>query len=177
MISWALRKLVFWGLIGGASLLVVENRHMLAEAVGLSIGSSNQQSTVAAKSSADSGGRTMVYRADRSGHFQLDAHVNGNRINFLVDTGATLVVFNLNDAKKAGLRPKTLNYDIGVQTANGVARAALVNLREVRLGQLKIRNVKALVNSAPMGTSLLGNTFLKRLPGYEVRDDRLTIHW
>lgn len=177
MISWALRKLMFWGLLGGAILIVVENRESLMKAVGMDSASSQRPTTVAKKDSDNSNSREMTYRADKWGHFMLDVHVNGERVNFMVDTGASLVVLNLDDARRAGLRPKVLDYKYPVQTANGVVNVALVNLRDLRIGQLKIRNVKAAVNGAPMGTSLLGNSFLARLPSYRVRDDRLIINW
>ena len=177
MISWALRKLMIWGLLGVAILIVIENRESLMKAVGLDSASSQRQITVAKKDGDSSESREMMYRADQWGHFVLDVHVNGERLNFMVDTGASLVVLNLDDARKAGLRPKVLDYKYPVQTANGVVRVALVNLRDLRIGQLKIRNVKAAVNGAPMGISLLGNSFLARLPSYKVRDDRLIINW
>ena len=79
--------------------------------------------------------------------------------------------------REVGLRPKLLDFSIPVQTANGLVCVAPVTLRDVRIGQFKVRKVKAAINGSPMGISLLGNSFLSRLPGYEVRDDRLVIHW
>ncbi len=54
-------------------------------------------------------------------------------------------------------------------------RGAPVRLGEIVLGPIRLTDVVASVNEAPMGSSLLGMTFLGRLGGYEVRDDTLTL--
>jgi aspartyl protease family protein len=80
------------------------------------------------------------------------------------------------DARAAGINPASLAYNGHVQTANGPARMALVNLREIRIGQLSIYNVPASVLEN-LNVSLLGMSFLSRLQGYEMRDGKLTIAW
>jgi aspartyl protease family protein len=120
---------------------------------------------------------TLVYRADRTGHVFLDAALNGTPIRFLVDTGATMVALRMEDARAAGIATQSLRYDQRVSTANGVARVAPVHLRELRLGQLVMEDVEAVVVDAPLAVSLLGMSFLKRLDGYEMRDGQLMISW
>jgi clan AA aspartic protease (TIGR02281 family) len=119
----------------------------------------------------------LVYRADGRGHFYLDAEVNGTPVHFLVDTGATLVSLSPQDARAIGLAPDELNFSAVMSTANGTARAAPLRLRSLRLGQLEVEDVPAVVMEQPMGVSLLGLSFLNRLDGYSIRDGRLTLDW
>ena len=119
----------------------------------------------------------LVYRADPSGHFFVDAAVNGTTLRFLVDTGATMVALTPDDARAAGIFSGGLDFSQITNTANGQARVAPTTLRDVRLEQLSIDNVAAVVMEQPMAISLLGMSFLKRLNGYSIRDGVLTIEW
>jgi aspartyl protease family protein len=119
----------------------------------------------------------LSYRADRSGHFFVDAVVNGTPVHFLVDTGATLVALSPEDALAIGMSRGALSYTEKVSTAHGEARVARTTLREVRVNQLSIEEVPAVVMEQPSGVSLLGMSFLSRLGGYSIRDGVLTIEW
>lgn len=120
---------------------------------------------------------TLTYRADRLGHFVLDAAVNGASVRFMLDTGATMVTLSPDDARTAGINVAGLRYDETVTTANGPAHVARVMLRDVRLNQLSVGDVPAIVMQEPLDVSLLGVSFLKRLDGYGIRDGVLTIEW
>src|ERR1700752_280814 len=123
-----------------------------------------------------SSNRTLVYRADRRGHFTLTATVNGAPTRFVVDTGASLVALTLDDARAAGIGRSELNFNQLTQTANGRVRFAPVMLREVRIEQLSIENVPAAVIEN-LDQSLLGMSFLKRLKSFEMREGALAISW
>jgi aspartyl protease family protein len=123
-----------------------------------------------------SSSRTLVYRADRRGHFSLTATVNGAPIRLVVDTGASLVALTLDDARAAGIGHGELVFNQLTQTANGRVRFAPVMLREVRIEQLSIENVPAAVIEN-LDQSLLGMSFLKRLKSFEMREGALTISW
>jgi aspartyl protease family protein len=123
-----------------------------------------------------SSNRTLVYRADRRGHFSLTATVNGAPIRAVVDTGASLVALTLDDARAAGIGRSELTFNQLTQTANGRVRFAPVMLREVRIGQLSIETVPAAVIEN-LDQSLLGMSFLKRLKSFEMREGALTISW
>jgi len=120
--------------------------------------------------------RTLVYRADRRGHFSLTATVNGAPIRVVVDTGASLVALTLDDASAAGIGRNELVFNQLTQTANGRVHFAPVTLREVRIEQLSIENVPAAVIEN-LDQSLLGMSFLKRLKSFEIREGALTIGW
>jgi aspartyl protease family protein len=118
----------------------------------------------------------LVYHADPRGHVLLTAAANGAPVRFMVDTGATLVVLNPDDARAAGIRRGDLVFNHTVQTANGPVHAAPVLLREIRIGELSIEKVQAAVIDS-QGQSVLGMSFLGRLKGFEVRGQVLTIDW
>jgi aspartyl protease family protein len=123
-----------------------------------------------------SSNRTLVYSADRRGHFSLTATVNGAPTRFVVDTGASLVALTLDDARAAGIGRSELVFNQLTQTANGRVRFAPVMLREVRIEQLSIENVPAAVIEN-LDQSLLGMSFIKRLKSFEMREGALTISW
>jgi aspartyl protease family protein len=132
---------------------------------------------VVQRAAATASPNALRFRADGSGHFYLEAEANGTPVRFLVDTGASLVALTLEDARAAGLDPATLSYSAVMSTANGTARAAPVRLRSLRLGQLELEDVNAVVMERPMAVSLLGMSFLERLQGYSIRNGVLTVEW
>jgi aspartyl protease family protein len=109
------------------------------------------------------------------GHFVIEASVDGVNLRFLVDTGASDVVLSPRDAVRLGLDIKSLSFNKVYRTANGIVRGAPVRLKRVVVGSIVVENVRASVNGAEMGRSLLGMSFLNRLSGYEVRDGRLIL--
>jgi aspartyl protease family protein len=117
-----------------------------------------------------------AYRADALGHVTLTASVNGARVPFLVDTGASLVGLTPEDAKAAGIDASQLTFNQSVHTANGTVRAAFVRVREIRLDQLEIDDVPAAVIES-LKKSVLGMSFLSRLKGFDMRDGTLTMSW
>ncbi len=119
--------------------------------------------------------RRVVLRRAFDGHFYTDAQVNGRVLRFVVDTGATLVVLSREDASAAGLNPDALSYDRRARTANGSVAMAAVTLQEVVIGGVRLRGVRAAVNSAPMDTSLLGMSLLSEFRRMEIEGDRLRL--
>ncbi len=126
--------------------------------------------------STGSGYGRMELRPGPGGHYETDIEVEGQRVSVLVDTGATLLSLTYEDAGKLGIRPAPADYTANIATANGMAKAARVNVREVRLGTLEVRNVDALVMPRDVkGKTLLGMSFLKKLSGFEVTGGNLVL--
>ena len=119
---------------------------------------------------------SVSYRAGRDGYFHVEGRVNGTRIRFLVDTGASEVVLSPADARRLGMDVDRLAFTQVTETANGLGRGAPVTLREVDVGGLRVAEVAASVNQADMSESLLGMSFLRRIGGFRVSGDRLTLH-
>lgn len=96
------------------------------------------------------------------GHYYADVQINGAIIEFVVDTGASQVVLNREDAERAGFNVAELRFWGRANTANGEVRTAPVRLDDVRFGEFHDTGVEASVNSGELGTSLLGMSYLER---------------
>jgi aspartyl protease family protein len=110
-------------------------------------------------------------KQDKTGHFRATAQINGSDVRVLIDTGATVVALSYEDAEDIGLRPRNLDFNVPVSTANGVAQAAVVVLDSVEVDGVEVEGVAGLVlpEGALKGT-LLGMSFLSRLSGFKVED-------
>jgi aspartyl protease family protein len=121
------------------------------------------------------GGEVIVNRR-LSGEFAIAGRVDGARVTFLFDTGASAVVLTADDARRAGVDTSRLGFDVPVATANGAAMAAEVRLDQIAVGPIVMRNVPALVaRRGALDESLLGMSFLERLKSYTVERDRLVL--
>lgn len=108
--------------------------------------------------------RTMVIRASQGGHFAVDARVDGRRLAFMIDTGASQIAIRASDAARLGFHPRERDYTIRIHTANGEGRAALMELRMVEVGDIVVRDLRALVlPDEALGVNLLGMSFLARV--------------
>jgi aspartyl protease family protein len=107
------------------------------------------------------GGREIVLAAGPGGHFVTSGSINGKAARFVVDTGATVVSIGQADADRMGLDYKK-GQRIPLGTANGVVPGYALNLTTVRVGDVDVYNVPAVVVPAPMEYVLLGNSFLSR---------------
>ncbi len=119
---------------------------------------------------------TLTVAADYRGHYVVHPSVDNFRIKMLVDTGASLVALTASDARALGIQLSSSDYKMSLSTANGTVRGARVNLREVRLGSILVRNVEAVVlPEGALSMSLLGTSFLGKLRGYEVQTGRMVL--
>jgi aspartyl protease family protein len=121
------------------------------------------------------GYRTMTIERGRNGHFSVEAVVDGRRMEFLVDTGAGPVVLRESDAARLGIHPTQRDYNLRFSTANGIVRAAPIELNRVEVGALTVRDVRAVVlPDQAVGQNLLGMSFLSHVR-WEHRDGRLVL--
>lgn len=105
--------------------------------------------------------RQIVLSSGPGGHFTSGGSINGLTTQFLVDTGATAVSISQAEAERLNLKYRE-GRRIMTQTANGVVPAHLLQLATVRVGEVELRNVDAIVTPGQMSHVLLGNTFLSR---------------
>ncbi len=118
---------------------------------------------------------SVSFPAGPDGHFRVQAMVNGGRVTFMVDTGATDIVLAPSDARRIGFDPAMLEFDQLAQTANGTVRGAAIRLDSLIVGPIDMGQLPATVNGADMAESLLGMEFLNRLAGWRVENGVLTL--
>ena len=121
-------------------------------------------------------GRKARIEMDSRGHFVTTAKMNGRSVEVLVDTGATSVAINRKTARRLGINLKQSDFKYKVNTANGVTRAASVQIDRIQIGRINVRNVNAAVldDNALKGT-LLGMSFLGQLKSFEVKNRQLVL--
>lgn len=116
----------------------------------------------------------VTLTSDGRGHFTARGMINGSHVDFLVDTGASMVFISREEARHVGIDLRKLDYDQIAMTAAGKTKFAKVNLDEVKVGNIKVRNVEAAVaESDEVIHNLLGMTFLSRIKGFEISGGRL----
>ncbi|MCB1738637.1 MAG: retroviral-like aspartic protease family protein [Gammaproteobacteria bacterium] len=120
----------------------------------------------------DSVGTAVELQRNRQGHYLADGYINGERVRFLVDTGATLVAIPQAVAERLNL-PRLARGSS--QTAGGDVDTWLTRLDEVRLGSIVLHDVPASINPhMAFDETLLGMAFLKHLELVQ-RGDTLTL--
>jgi len=112
--------------------------------------------------------------ADRRGHFQVEGAVDGRRLDFIVDTGASYVALRERDAGKLGIFPAARDYTGRSSTANGVIKVAPVRLSSLEVNGIRVYDVQAVViPDDSLGVNLLGMSFLSRVRRFEMANGRL----
>jgi aspartyl protease family protein len=99
-----------------------------------------------------------------SGMYLTFGSINGRSVRFLVDTGASAIAMNINQAKELGIRYDKIGVPASVSTASGFENAYRVRLKSVSVGKITQTNVEALViDGNHPGPILLGMSFLGQL--------------
>jgi aspartyl protease family protein len=120
--------------------------------------------------------RTVTVRDDARGHFRVEGAVDGRRLDFLVDTGASYVALRERDAGKLGIFPTPRDYTARSSTANGVIKVAPVRLPSLEVNGIRVYDVQAVViPDESLGTNLLGMSFLSRVRRFEMANGRLVM--
>ena len=178
------QTVVLSGILGAKALLVVEGAAPKAIAVGetflgvkvISIQSDNVMIEIGGRRQTarmggvpisvgtavgPGSGVKIVLTAGSGGHFVIQGMVNARPVQFLVDTGATAIGIGISDAERIGLNYKQ-GAPVQLSTANGIAQGWQVKLSSVRLNDVEVREVEAVVTPYAMPYVLLGNSFLTR---------------
>jgi len=124
---------------------------------------------------SDAGLRSIIIPRDGRGHFATEGRIDGQRIAFMVDTGASVIALNESSAARFGLRPSRNDYRATVTTANGTVKAAPTRLAMVELGGL-VRDVDAMVlPDEALSENLLGLSFLSKLRRFEYANGKMVL--
>lgn len=154
----------------GVKLLAADSAQAVIEVDGMRRTVGLGQAVTGGGPAGDRAGVTLF--SDSRGHFIANGQINGTPVQFVVDTGATLLTIPSREAKRIGLY-----YQGGVQryasTANGPVPIYLIKLDEVRVGDVLLRNVDAAVQEGDsLPVILLGMSFLNRV---EMRQEGSTL--
>jgi aspartyl protease family protein len=123
-----------------------------------------------------SASRSVIIAPGSGGHFRVAGRIDGRRVNFMVDTGASVIALTARDAATLGIHPVERDYAAMVRTANGAMRVAPVELGMVEIDDLEVHNVAAVVlPPGVLSESLLGLSFLSRLRRFEYADGKLVL--
>ncbi len=168
------------GILGGKALLVVDGSAPRSVAPGgshmgvrvVSVGRDGVVLEVAGAQRAiqlgespvsiggSAAGQRIVLKADARGHFINSGFINGRVMQYMVDTGATTVAIGRSDAQRMGLKFEQ-GQPVMMNTANGTAQGWRMRLESVRVGDVELRSVDAIVTAEAMPYVLLGNSFLR----------------
>ena len=122
------------------------------------------------------GGRSLSIPRDSRGQFLAEGRIDGQRIGFMVDTGASVVALNETSAARFGLRPSRGDYNAAVTTANGTVKAARTRIAMLELGGLTVRDVDAMVlPDEALSENLLGLSFLSKLRRFEYANGQMVL--
>jgi aspartyl protease family protein len=119
-------------------------------------------------------GSVTIHKSS-DGQFWANAQVNKSEVRFLVDTGASIVALTPEDARNAGFNLRHLSYTSRINTASGEILAAPVLLQNVAIGNVSVRDVRAVVIPEGLTHSLLGMSFLGELQKIEASRDVLLL--
>jgi aspartyl protease family protein len=122
------------------------------------------------------GSRSLSIPSDARGHFLTEGRIDGQRIGFMIDTGASVVALNESSAARFGLRPPPGDYKATVTTANGRIKAAPARIAMVDIGGLVVRDVEAMVlPDEALSENLLGLSFLSKLKRFEYAKGQMVL--
>ena len=120
--------------------------------------------------------RSLSIPRDARGHFQTNGRIDGQRVDFMIDTGASVVALNEKSAARFGLRPQPSDYKASVNTANGVIKAAPTRIAMIEIGELIVRDVDAMVlPDEALSENLLGLSFLSKLKRFEYANGKMVL--
>lgn len=157
-----MRMALVWGLI------------FLGVIAGVGLWSDIRTDVIPQHSVVADGARIEVPRAF-DGHYYLTLNLNGEPVDFVVDTGASDVVLTRDDAARIGIDLDNLVYSGRAMTANGAVRTASTRVDAVEIGGIRDTGVRVSINEGEMPGSLLGMSYLQRFERIEISDGRLVL--
>ncbi|HET7086072.1 MAG TPA: TIGR02281 family clan AA aspartic protease [Rhizomicrobium sp.] len=165
------RNVLIWVAAGGVLIIGFSFQNELKE-LGLRL-----RSNLMPGYPLETGYHELTVSEGQGGHFLIYGMVDSTRIAFMIDTGATDIVLDPADAKRLGIDLDRLTFDRPFGSANGIGYGAKAVVASLAVGPIRFSDVEVSINKAPIGTSLLGMAFLKRLKSYSVSGGKLILRW
>jgi aspartyl protease family protein len=119
-------------------------------------------------------GRELRIRKSMDGHFWVNGELNGRKVRFLVDSGATVTSISTQTAAKAGI-DSSGGFPVMVETANGVVPVKRARADRLKIGSIERRNVALHVSETFGDTDVLGMNFLSSLSSWGVEGQWLVL--
>jgi aspartyl protease family protein len=159
-------------IIGGLGIFMAQ----IADRFTPASASTASVKTASLPAPAQTGARTLNIPRDQRGHFAADGRIDGQRVTFMLDTGASVVALNESSAARFGLRPTPGEYNAMVSTANGTIKAARARIAMIDLGGVIVRDVDAMVlPDEALSENLLGLSFLSKLKRFEYANGMMVL--
>ena len=118
-------------------------------------------------------GKELRIRKSMDGHFWVNGELNGKKVRFLVDSGATVTSISTDTAALADIEPSGL--PAVVQTANGTVSVGRARAERLKVGTIERRNMAVHVSEAFGPMNVLGMNFLSSLSGWGVEGQWLVL--
>jgi aspartyl protease family protein len=153
----------------------MQKAFLLVVAAGAGIGLMwpSAQSPAPAQEAATAGQETLLKRQP-DGHFYVDAEVNGEIVNFVIDTGATDVVLPVETARRLGVSFSESEFVVIGQGASGPVRGKAIRLDRVSVDGKEVRNIDAAIAEG-LDQPLLGQAYLSRISSVEMSKDQMRL--
>lgn len=147
----------------GVKILNVDETQVGVEIAGkrIALRLGEAPASVGSNAAAAGSGSKIVVPVSSGGHFVTQGQINGQAVQFLVDTGATSVSMGIDDAIRLGLNYKA-GAPVRMMTANGQTTGWRIRLASLQIGDVLVYDVEGVVNPSSMPVVLLGNSFLSR---------------
>lgn len=119
-------------------------------------------------------GKEMRIRKSLDGHFWVNARLNGAKVHFLVDSGATVTSISADTARRAHIDSDD-GFPVLVDTANGTVTARRARAERLVVGTIERRNMAVEVSDSFGDMNVLGMNFLSSLSGWSVQGQWLVL--
>lgn len=130
--------------------------------------------TASAVATEDGPPRDTVLEKKYNGHFYVDAKVNGELVNFVVDTGATVVALTVEDARRIGIPFEENRFTVVAEGASGPVRGQNFKIASVSIDGKTVMDLEGSVLEG-LGVSLLGQSYLSRISSVQMAGDYMTL--
>lgn len=150
---------------------------LLVIAAGAGIGlmwPSAQSPAPAGAPAAEGEARETLLKRRSDGHFYVDAEVNGELVNFVIDTGATDVVLPVDTARRLNIPFSESEFVVIGRGASGPVRGKVIKLDKVSVDGKEVRNIDAAIAEG-LDQPLLGQAYLSRISSVEMSKDHMRL--
>jgi aspartyl protease family protein len=120
-------------------------------------------------------GEEVRIRMAPDGHFWANVTMNGVRQRMLIDSGATVTTLSESTAAAVSVSRNPDVVPVVLRTANGMIRARTGTIEQLRVGNIRAKDLKVLISPAMGNLDVLGMNFLSELASWRVEGRTLVM--